>query len=327
MSPQQPRILSGAGGTLLAKKRPGRISPFWRMVDAGSGVKRSPMLEQQWAMVLSARNIPYSIFVSGGRQNFYVPPLYEPLAREELRAYSAENGAKSSTAPAPPLHGGAAFCISFFIPLVLWQFFICDWQFFSLVPEQTYVQAGALDLSRVRIWHEWYRVVTALTLHSDANHLLGNVAFGSFFMFFLCRRTGFAPAVFLTMFGGALGNVLNVFLRYGHVVSLGYSTALFASIGALSGIMAREAAIRERRKAILPLAAGGALLAMLGTGGERTDYLAHIFGLSAGFILGLLARLTGRLDSLGRPVRVLLALASFTAPVICWLWALSVGPF
>ncbi len=43
------------------------------------------------------------------------------------------------------------------------------------------------------------------------------------------------------------------------------------------------------RGAWVPLGAGIALLAMLGTGTARTDLAAHIFGLLAGMTLGLAA--------------------------------------
>ncbi len=39
-------------------------------------------------------------------------------------------------------------------------------------------------------------------------------------------------------------------------------------------------------KAWLPLGAGLALLSMLGSGGERTDLMAHLFGFMTGLILG-----------------------------------------
>ena len=42
-------------------------------------------------------------------------------------------------------------------------------------------------------------------------------------------------------------------------------------------------------RAWAPVAAGLGLLAMIGTGGARTDLVAHLLGLCAGWLLGALA--------------------------------------
>jgi len=138
------------------------------------------------------------------------------------------------------------------------------------------------------------------------------------FLALLARLTGVGRAVWLTMLGGILGNALTVLLRPRAVVSLGFSTALFASVGALAGLMASREA--QRRKAVLPIAAGAALLAMLGTEGENTDYAAHVAGLVCGLALGLAEgwRLRRGWPALPQIPAGLLALA---LPVLAWWWA------
>ena len=71
----------------------------------------------------------------------------------------------------------------------------------------------------------------------------------------------------LLTLGGAAGNALTVPLRPGAFTSLGFSSALFAARG-LAGAMARRE--RHWRKAMLPVAAGAALVAMLTEGEIRT---------------------------------------------------------
>lgn len=155
----------------------------------------------------------------------------------------------------------------------------------QLPPPRLWLAAGALDTLAVRLHHEWYRAVTALTLHADAAHLCGNIAFGALFLALLARGAGLGRALWLMLLGGSLGNALAVLLRREPVESIGFSTALFACVGALSGLMALRGA--GRREMLLPVAAGAGLLAMLGTEGERTDYLAHVAGLVAGLALGM----------------------------------------
>ena len=75
-------------------------------------------------------------------------------------------------------------------------------------------------------------------------------------------------------------------------MAVGASTAVFGAVGLLAG---RGVAQRLRRGELglriwVPLAAGLALIAMLGTG-ERSDIWAHGFGFLAGSFLGVPASL------------------------------------
>ena len=76
------------------------------------------------------------------------------------------------------------------------------------------------------------------------------------------------------------------------------------------------------RQAWVPLAAGVALLVMLGTAGERVDLLAHLFGFLVGGVLGIIAALF-----VVRPpeVRVqwMLGIASFAVVILSWIVALG----
>ncbi|MBE0616317.1 MAG: rhomboid family intramembrane serine protease [Proteobacteria bacterium] len=73
-------------------------------------------------------------------------------------------------------------------------------------------------------------------------------------------------------------------------MSLGASTAVFGALGALVGRSAWGTARRDWRRWVVPLGAGGGLIALTGVGGERTDYLAHLFGFGWGVVAGTLTR-------------------------------------
>jgi membrane associated rhomboid family serine protease len=96
----------------------------------------------------------------------------------------------------------------------------------------------------------------------------------------------------LTVAAGAGGNLANaIFQGPGHA-SVGASTAVFAAVGLLGG---RGVAQRLRRGELgfrlwIPLSAGLAIIAMVGTG-ERTDIWAHLFGFLTGGFLGIPASL------------------------------------
>lgn len=268
--------------------------------------------------MLEARRIPYMCAARGPRGLVYVPALLENIARAELCAFSAERLHK---APAPaPLHPEGAVVVFFLLALLLWHGIRAGWWgHISTDFWQRSLLAGGADSVRMALHHEWYRAITALTLHADSTHLLGNVAFGSIFCSILCRTVGLGVGVLLTIAGGALGNSIAVFVRPEPSISIGFSTALFASVGALSGYFAAQAN-QERRKALLPLAAGGAILAMLGTSGEHSDYTAHLCGLLAGAGLGALTALYAP-----PPLRVWKQWAAGLAALalVCGAWAYS----
>jgi len=132
---------------------------------------------------------------------------------------------------------------------------------------------------------EYYRLITALTLHADTVHLLGNCLFGGFLFHFFCKLTGNGFGLFAILFTATLANYFNVLLHGSHHLFVGFSTAVFAIIGMLA-MISREYRTGKRYLQILPFMAGAALLAMIGSSGERTDLGAHLFGLLCGLVSG-----------------------------------------
>ena len=293
------------------RPRPAGAPLYWRMVDDGAAPLPPPHLFDLWITALASRGIPYRTAGRGTKMRLYVPVLLERLARAELEAMRAESR-KPRPIPAPiPTHDNAHWVLTFLLLLALWHGVRVHWGFLPDLPgaprldAEAWVQKGALDVFRTRALGEWYRTVTALTLHADSQHLFGNMLFGAPFLILVCRRAGLGLGLFLTLLAGAFGNVCNALYRpYGHV-SLGFSTALFGTVGVLSGLMALQGWGKTRdetnalswRRGILLLAAGTGVLAMLGTDGNRTDYAAHLFGLLSGFsvggVAGWLLRRTG----------------------------------
>lgn len=257
--------------------------------------------------MLESRAIAFVQLSVGTRQQVYVPPLAAQCARQELRAFQAESGRAAVFLPAQ-VHANGNWAVLFFVLLLLWHGTLAAWwtvpvflpafvhDFFAALRTQggnMAVSYGGLDAYKVWSEGQWYRALTALSLHASSQHVLGNMAFGSLFVTLLCRRTGLGVGLLLVVLGGAVGNVLNSAVRMyqsGAFVSIGFSTGLFTAVGALAGSLALANAKEDRRKAFVPLAAGGAILAMLGSEGENLDYMAHVFGLLSGFCFGVLAQ-------------------------------------
>lgn len=284
----------------------------------------------RWRLVLEARNIPFMAVRRGDRQHLFVPALYERLARQELLAAEGEDAAARSRPPAPPpapLRPNAHLTLLGLLLLALWHGVRMGWWWNLDLPlpdldPDVWRDAGTMDVYYTVARGQWYRVVTALTLHADSPHLFGNILFGSFFLIPLCRRVGSGPGWLLTILAGAGGNVLNALARPASHVSLGFSTALFGAVGVLSGLLAVEGGWSGWRRMVVPLAAGLAILGMLGSEGERTDLGAHLFGLVAGVVVGMAAQ--GLREWFGPPPRWLEWLAGAAcAALLAGSWMLA----
>ncbi len=141
---------------------------------------------------------------------------------------------------------------------------------------------------------QWWRTVTALTLHADLPHLAANLAAGLLFSAFLLPMLGTGVTWTGILLSGALGNLANAwFYNPEPRVSIGASTAVFGALGMLTARQAVNVLSGPRRvrlwEMILPLGAGASLLAYLGTEGEHTDFMAHFWGFTAGCGLGAFA--------------------------------------
>lgn len=294
-----------AGGLYREKRRPA----WWRSL-APSLTGGSPVPEHRlndWLLVLTAKKIPHSYTPSGDRPRLYVPALYESVALHEIRAFEQERAIPIFV---PPVRGNMPGVVFFLLLLLCWHGL--RWGWFGIHPPSPPFPAEAggwspafgLDMYRAKTLHEWWRTITALTLHADDSHVFSNLGFGLLFLGALCRRAGLGLGIGLAVLAGIFGNVCNALTREGHVISIGFSTALFGAVGSLCCLAGADIFRHHRRfsgsggglvlglarRLALPLAAGMALLGLLGGGGEaRTDYPAHIWGFCAGLAVTMAA--------------------------------------
>jgi len=259
--------------------------------------------------VLAAAGIEHQVTGRRGEWRLVVAPDDAEAAASALQAYEREHAA----GPAP---GEVAFesYAGFHLAAALWAFYVVTgpaWR------GSSWATAGAADADRLLHGEPW-RAVTALTLHADAAHLLGNVVSCAVFVTALARLIGPGVAAVAVLVAGAGGNFLAAALRGTAYVSVGASTGIFGAIGILGGLeFARR---RGRRRAWLPLAGSLALLAMLGTS-PRSDLLAHLFGLAVGVVLGVGLGFVPLLHN--RVVQAVLAGSALA--VVAGAWLLAVG--
>ena len=172
---------------------------------------------------------------------------------------------------------------------------------------------------------EWWRTVTALSLHLDAGHLVANLVFGSLFGLFLGTVLGSGLAWASILVTGALGNAMNAWVQPADHSAAGASTAVFGALGILAAY-----AWKQRRgieggwlRRWTPVLGGVLLLAYTGLGGERTDVIAHVTGFLSGLLLGGLYGMLGQRVSIKARSQFALGLTALGVLAFCWLLALS----
>ena len=180
-------------------------------------------------------------------------------------------------------------------------------------------EAGMSHAGKIRNG-EWWRTVTALTLHSDVAHLLANAVIGGLFGLFAGQIFGNGLAWLSIVIAGAAGNLLNAFVREPGHTSIGASTAVFAALGlvaAHSWILQRHRD-QARLARFAPIIGAAVLLSFLGTSGERTDILAHVTGFIAGLLLGAAFGLLGRRIAFGRGAQTSMGMTAIVVLVVAW---------
>jgi len=272
-------------------------------------------------LVLTARGIPGRL-VHGMR--LLVPDRDYPAAMREIALYLDENRPQPAR---PTIDGGYTNTRTTLVVLSLVGIFH-NLTYLALPgPDGTlldWLGRGNAEAGRI-LAGEWWRAVTALTLHADGLHLAGNLLIGSYFVWRLCRMLGSGLGWSLILWSGIAGNLVNALLQSPDHRSVGASTALFGAIGAagMLGVVRRQHS--RARNWLLPLAGAAGLLAMLGAGdGEGlTDIGAHLFGFGCGLGLGYLTgRLVVRHGLPGKWLNRWLALAAATVPIGAWALAL-----
>jgi membrane associated rhomboid family serine protease len=240
------------------------------------------------SLILSAAGISHRIQpLSDHHIEIYVTISDLQRAADELQHYEEENRnwppAPSYDSYAPVFRAMAPIVAAI---LVYIYGLSGEWS-----KESIWFSQGAGDSAAILSSHQYYRLITALTLHADAVHLLGNCFLGSFMLHFLLLATGNGIGLFSVLAGATLANLINVIVHGPGHYFVGFSTAVFVMIGMLCTIRFADNTKQSMFTLLMPIMAGFALLAMLGSSGERTDLGAHLFGLLCGLMTGNIVKL------------------------------------
>jgi len=290
------------------------------LIEAG----RYPRLAQARlrALVVAAGQWAYRIERQGREWVLLVEAPAHAAALQELAAFEAEE--RERPKPAPASLDGKFSPVSLYVTAWILSAFFMAQKFGPPLWEE----CGVAE-SRAILQGEWWRTITALTLHADPPHLIANLATGLLFAGFLIPRLGAGLTWLAVVMSGALGNAINAWGYRGETHdSIGASTACFGALGILVGLeltaRLRDARGRSLWQLVLPVGAGLALLAYLGVGdeGKNIDYMAHCWGFLAGGVMGVLAaafRVRERTPPAAQPMAAALA---FVLVAGSWLLAL-----
>src|SRR5881394_4027654 len=198
-------------------------------------------------------------------------------ARAEIAQYVSENRRAIGPRRIEEVGDGAPGVLAYVAVLVA-VFFCLHVSPWSL----DWFGAGRLVAGRV-VAGEWWRTVTALTVHVELDHLGGNLVFGAFFGYFIGRYFGRGIGWLAVLVAAALANAETAFSLEPAHGSIGASTAVFAALGILTAYTWRRGFLRETpwRWRVGPIVAGLGLFAFTGAGAPFARDAAHLRGARA----------------------------------------------
>ena len=280
----------------------------------------SKPLCEEYSLVLEARGIEHVTEQDQSTWTLSVPAGMRHRAYEELSRYSIERGVRRSVPEVIQPRSGAAIGVFLYVLILLLTAYCAGNAAFGA----DWLSLGSLDAGARG---EWWRAVTALTLHLDQEHLLGNVLFGAVAGAAASRLLGPGIAWASILGAAVLANYAEILMSPVTHRAVGASTAVFAALGLLSGMAWRQRlTLRERlwyRWA--PLMAGICLLTLLGAGSAHVDVLGHGLGFLFGLGVGWVQVRSGAPNNRDPRVQLIAGLGAVLVVCAAWLFALRLG--
>ena len=273
----------------------------------------------EFSLVLEAKDIEHETRQDESSWILSVPSAVLSRAHDEITRYAAERSVPRRVPDLIKARPGATIGAIAYVSILLLTaycagngWFGADWLALGDL------QAGAPS--------EWWRAVTALTLHLDQEHLLGNLLFGVLAGMAAARLLGDGVAWASILAAAALANYIEILIAPVTHRAVGASTAVFAALGLLAGMAWRSRlTLRERlwyRSA--PLIAGICLLTLLGAGNAHVDVLGHALGFIFGTAVGWIYARADLPNHRGRRLQILAGAGAVLLIGVAWLLALTV---
>lgn len=237
-----------------------------------------------WSLALASQGIEATILRAPERERWLllVPPQEHQRAMETIRLYRAENRGWGWRKELPgadlEIHwGGLAFC------------FVLIAMHLAQASDLPILRERGMNTSVLVKGGEWWRVFTAMYLHSDLAHLMANVTFGALFLGLAMGRFGAGFALLSTFLAGAFGNLAGLILYTHPYNGLGASGMMMGSLGIMAAhsFQLWRRSIKAWRYIFGGIAAGVLMFVLFGTNAE-SDVIAHLGGFVGGIFFGAL---------------------------------------
>lgn len=304
----------GAGGSEGPRGEDGPEDSPDRMV----AVSRFRSRIEEISLLLASQGIAHRVEAARGRFGLFVDAGEAQKAFDHIRLYRRENrgyfgdwmGSES---------GRLDLLLS---PLLYLLIPVAFYFLIGFAPDEAWlVEKGLAQAGRIRAG-EWWRCVTALTLHADHGHFLSNLVSGFFLLNLLNHRLGIGTVMLLVTAVSALANLLVALASSPLRSSLGFSTAVFCSLGVLAALESRRLLRLKEEGESLSLRHGAPLfaaffLAVITGLGERSDIKAHFFGFGLGAAAGLLHG-EGREGWRGLIPQAMMGILTYAGVAFCW---------
>jgi rhomboid protease GluP len=275
-----------------------------------------------YSLVLSSAGIAHKVNQHGSAWRIAVWPAERAAAVEAIALYLKENP-PYSVSEQPFLSRGVGTFSALYVTgiLVLIHLLIAPG-----VEQERFITAFGADAVRI-MDGELYRCTTALLLHADIAHLLGNVSGLIVFGTVTASLCGWGLGWSMILAAGISGNWVTAWWYGGFHSAIGASTSVFGAVGICTALSlwwhSRRGDGRSLRRSFrrwMPLAGGLALLGVLGTA-PQADLMAHLSGFASGLALGGVGvQASGRLPY-GAPawIQWTAAVAACLLVAVCWL--------
>lgn len=270
--------------------------------------------------MLHSLHIPYEILTDGKRSYVAVPIRQLEKAKFEIWQYEQENRQQVTPGPRiiPVIQNGIPGVVAYLIVILLVALLAGEAAF-----DRDWLAAGRVDGVLIRSG-EWWRSITALTLHSGLPHFAGNAGFGALFGIMAGRLLGSGVTWFTVLVASSIANLVNTLLLASSHRAIGASTAVFATLGLLAGFVWYGKLMNQDRwpYRVGPIVGGIALLAYTGTGNVNTDVGAHLTGFVCGFLAGIIMIYFYRYVP-KQNVQRAAGLLAIAIVILAWLFALG----
>lgn len=234
-----------------------------------------------WSLVLISQSISSKPQVDPeGRHWLEVAEDEGARAEEILRLYREENRRWrwQRRIPTTPFvfHWGSLLWVALIVVLHL------------VAEPRTFLHAAGVMRAEDVLKGDWWRPITAVTLHGDDAHLVSNAMFGFLFLGIAMGYWGVGLALLASLLAGVVGNFAGWIFYPATQSVVGASGMVMGAIGLLAVIPAPVSSLRRLTLQMLlrTITPAVFLFVMMGFA-PGSDWIGHASGFIAGVIFGL----------------------------------------